>query len=379
MTLTGGMSLPKEVIQTVYAWGLNGTNGAVGALGLNDNLNRSSPTQLGAAGSTWVSISSNSGIVSGIKSDGTLWTWGDGTNGSGVGDIISRSSPVQVGILTNWSVSTSTFSTTIARKTDGTLWGWGYNTYGQLGLGDTVARSSPVQIGLLNTWTNKLTSYNGLWNTFAIKSDGTLWSWGYSGSGQLGLNDLVNRSSPVQVGTDTNWSSIFTGGVGFGVRTDGTLWSWGGTNNGQLGLNIQTAYRSSPTQVGLLTDWLNAKTGGNGLNPLIIKSNGTLWTWGAGSSVPSAAGAMGDGSAVSRSSPIQIGSLNTWTSVSSGGGGASATRSDNTLWSWGQNLYGGIGDNTLIARSSPVQIGGATWTNAILYGSAAVWAITTSQ
>ena len=93
-------------------------------------------------------------------------------------------------------------------KTARTLWVWGNNGQGRLGLGDVANRSSPVQVGSLTTWTAIVGTQR---NSFALKSDGTLWTWGHNGYGQLGLGDVANRSSPVQVGTGVNWTLI-TGG-----------------------------------------------------------------------------------------------------------------------------------------------------------------------
>jgi alpha-tubulin suppressor-like RCC1 family protein len=93
-------------------------------------------------------------------------------------------------------------------KTDGTLWSFGINFYGQLGLSNTVYRSSPVQVGGLTNW--KYVT-GGYYHTAAIKTDGTLWCWGYNIFGHLGLSDQINRSSPVQVGSLTTWKQV-TGG-----------------------------------------------------------------------------------------------------------------------------------------------------------------------
>jgi alpha-tubulin suppressor-like RCC1 family protein len=81
------------------------------------------------------------------------------------------------------------------------LWIWGYNVYGALGDGTTVSKSSPIQIGTLTNWKQVVC---GQYHTTAIKTDGTLWAWGFNNYGQLGDNTRVNKSSPIQVGTLTN-------------------------------------------------------------------------------------------------------------------------------------------------------------------------------
>ena len=151
----------------------------------------------------------------------------------------------------------------MALKTDGTGWTWGSNSSGMLGhnQGPTGQYSSPVQ--LPGTWASlsagRITG-NG------IKTDGTLWAWGINEKGQLGLNEShpgsYNKSSPTQVGADTTWSTNAFGAGSMGgvntstfIKTDGTLWSWGYNAMGQLGHNnvFPTQY-SSPTQIPG-TDW----------------------------------------------------------------------------------------------------------------------------
>jgi alpha-tubulin suppressor-like RCC1 family protein len=140
----------------------------------------------------------------------------------------------------------------VATKTDGTLWAWGGAQRGGLGLNNEVNRSSPTQVGILTTWlrVNAGSSYCCI----ATRTDGTLWTWGNNSDGRLGLNDQVYRSSPVQVGTNTNWNQIDLGRPAIATKTDGTLWVWGPNNFGQLGLN-NVVDRSSPTQVGIATNW----------------------------------------------------------------------------------------------------------------------------
>ena len=100
----------------------------------------------------------------------------------------------------------------------------------------------------------------------AIRSDGTLWSWGLNTSAQLGLGDVVNRSSPVQIGIDTNWQkvkatvavhpSVTNGGQFMAQKTDGTLWTWGQNTFGNLGDGTFIG-RSSPVQIGNDTTWVD--------------------------------------------------------------------------------------------------------------------------
>jgi len=236
-------------VAKLWSWGGNG----LGQLGLEDILDRSSPEQVGAL-TNWSSIAAGGAYHTlATKTDGSLWSWGRNTEGQlGQEDIIHRSSPVQVGALTDWSSVAGGLYHTLATKTDGSLWSWGDNTNGELGLEDILDRSSPEQVGALTNWSSAACGY---YHTLAIKTDGSLWSWGDNLYGQLGLEDILDRSSPVQVGALTTWSSVACGAYHtLATKTDGTLWSWGYNNNGQLGQE-DIIHRSSPVQVGALTGW----------------------------------------------------------------------------------------------------------------------------
>ena len=192
-----------------------------------------------------------------------MWSWGRNDSGKlGLGDTTSRSSPTQIGAGTTWSSVScgGQASFSVAVKTDQTMWSWGDNSYGQLGLNNTTNYSSPKQIGGIDGWLTVRTTVN---SCLAIKTNGTMWSWGRGASGQSGLGNTTSYSSPKQVGALTNWSNI--GPRPFSTqchvtKTDGTLWTWGGNFNGKLGLG-NTFDRSEPTQVGALTNWLTVASG----------------------------------------------------------------------------------------------------------------------
>src|SRR3989338_5693952 len=196
-----------------------------------------------------------------IKSDGTLWASGDNASGRlGLGDNTDRLSPTQVGTLTTWSKIAAGYHHSLAIKSDGTLWAWGYNVFGQLGLGDDTDRLSPTQVGTLTTWSKIAVGHN---HSLAIRPDGTLWAWGINGNWQLGLNDTTERTTPTQVGTLTTWSKVVAGFFhSIAIKSDGTLWGWGDNVYGQLGLSDATG-RATPTQVGTLTTWSDVAAGNN--------------------------------------------------------------------------------------------------------------------
>jgi alpha-tubulin suppressor-like RCC1 family protein len=288
-----------------------------------------------------------------------LWLWGRGANGGlGLNDTSNRSSPVQVGTNTTWSANTSAIAggtdMGFAIKTDGTLWSWGSNSYGGLGLNDAVARSSPTQVGASTNW-SKIATHGNF--SLATKTDGTLWSWGINLNGQLGTNSVVYRSSPTQVGADTTWLKITTGNYNsVAIKTDGTLWAWG---NGQRlpHNNTFSQSRSSPVLIGSYTDWADVAGGANIF--LALKTNGTIWSW--GNNYQGALG-LNAGQQDARSSPTQVGADTNWSSIAMGEHVASAIKTNGTLWSWGQNESGQLGINSVVYRSSPTQVGAdTTW------------------
>jgi alpha-tubulin suppressor-like RCC1 family protein len=248
---------------TLWAWG-NNQQGVFGnSRSQGDGFAAvSSPIQIGAS-TDWAELFAGYHNVIAIKTDGTLWGWGHNTGGTlGINNTISRSSPVQISSDTNWAkvavgVSGGGQDHCLAIKTDGTLWAWGDNDYGNLFTNNTIAYSSPVQIGSDTDWSEVS---GGLFASYAVKTDGTMWSAGYdSGYGQLGLGTRsIDKSSPTQIGALTTWLKA-TGGYysNVAVKTDGTLWSWGNNNAGQLGQGTtgSATSRSVPTQIGSDTNW----------------------------------------------------------------------------------------------------------------------------
>jgi alpha-tubulin suppressor-like RCC1 family protein len=326
LKLSGGYENTFAITDTgqLWAWGVQGLAGAAyfgGALGVGDFLNRSSPTQVGTM-TNWATVAgggfTNTQSTGAIKTDGTLWVWGRNGYGSLAGNA-TNGSPVQVGALTNWEKIAGGGYFFAAIKTDKTLWVWGRNNGGQLGLGDTDNRSSPTIVGSGTDWYEvTCAQQTGTANLVmqAVKTDGTLWGWGKQGSGVLGLGNSTYRSSPVQVGALTNWDNVWQGcgdnatpNIAFATKKDGTAWVWGSGNFGGLGLGNTNSY-NSPVQLGALTNWLNAKVSISTQRCAVVKSDNTLWTWGNGTY-----GRQGLGNTNNNSSPVQVGSLTTWQSV----------------------------------------------------------------
>jgi alpha-tubulin suppressor-like RCC1 family protein len=338
----------------LWVWGQND----YGEAGDGTSVAKSSPVQVAGTGANWKQVSSSGSTESkgAIKSDGTLWVWGNNNYGrlgnqSTVGTTVS--SPITVtGGGSNWKyVSMGYHSAGI--KTDGSLWTWGNNSVGQLGRSNVTMVSSPSQVGANTNWLYvEAKGWGAGAKTIAIKSDGTLWTWGLSSV----TPSAANASSPVQNGTLTSWKQCSAGYYSVAaIRNDGTLWTWGYDNSGGLGSNGGGNRNSPQTTIAGGSNWKEIACGG--IHTTAIKTDGTLWSWGNNDY-----GQVGDGTIVTRSSPVQIGLGTDWKKVSCSYGSSYALKTNGTIWSWGESTKGTLGIGDVARRSSPVQIGtGIDW------------------
>lgn len=343
----------------LYAWGLN-VNGET--TGTSDTTNKSTPTAVSSA-ITFKQVNIGDSISGYVTSNNELYLWGSNDYGQiGQGNTsTSRTSPLQVGSDKEWAgvfIGPSTKRYVHQVTTSGELWGQGRNSNGCLGDGAQIERSSPVQIGALTNW-YKGTHCNNInstanFTTFFIKTDGTLWGWGADSNGVLGQNtDGLSSVSPLQIGSATNWTHI----VAFNHHAHGlrgtSLYGWGQGSSGVIG-DGQLISQSSPVQIA--GSWSDVSAGDE--FAMGIKADGTLWGWGLGS-----VGQNGSETRTTSSSPVQVGALTNWSRVFCGGAFTIASKTDGTLWGWGDNSNSRLGLNDTVDRSSPVQIGVLTgWT-----------------
>jgi alpha-tubulin suppressor-like RCC1 family protein len=304
----------------------------------------------------------NPNIV-GITKSGDILTWGSNVNfqqGPIQGTIVA---PVLFGTTTLWpQISINTYHG-VGVRTNGaqrTLWTWGYNGYGQLGDGTVVNKSTPIQVGSLTVWESAVA---GSTATFALQTGGTLFSWGSNPNGYLGNGTSTTYfSSPVQVGSASSWTKISVGTSHvLGIKTGGSLWAWGTNYDGRLGNGTTILANSSPIQVttSAPNTWSNVFAGST--NSYGIKTDGTLWVWGYNT-----AGELGIGTVGDVSTPVQIGSATNWASVKPAIDHAIGLKTDGTIWGWGVNHKGQLGNGTTLSKptyiSTPIQIGsGTSW------------------
>ena len=296
-----------------------------------------------------------------LKSDGTVWTWGANLSGKlGIADTnqVRMASPVEVhgannlGFLNSVSAIMGCEMHNVALKSDGTVWSWGMNAFGQLGNGTTNDSWTPVQTGL--TAVPPLTSVVKLggrpYFTIAVKSDGTVWSWGMNRYGQMG-NGTVNPLSGPQVTVPTMVSNSWPGGsinsprqvtcgyqFGAALTTNGTVWTWGSGSHGELGQGAATT-SYYPAQVPGLTNIISISAGW--FHILAVKSDGTAWAWGNNSN-----GELGDGTTANRFNPVQVLNVSNAVAVSGGDSHSSALTADGMVWKWGLNDLGELGNGT---------------------------------
>lgn len=299
-----------------------------------------------------------------LQTDGTLWAKGSGYGGFlGFGNTDFVAEFTQIGADNNWTENISLNGTDVfAIKTDGTLWVWGINPLsGATGLGtyDDLGYFGPTQVGTDTNWA-KVASGNAF--TLAIKTNGTLWAWGNNAKGTLGTgnpDDLYKTNIPIQVGSETNWAKVFAGvaSLAYAIKTDGTLWSWGNNGNyiGYTDANINSNYRT-PHQIDTDT-WTTIAV--NIGSPMTdgIKTDGSLWGWGVSHFQ---AYFFGNGiDTYSSQTPLRIGSDSDWKEICVGPATTIALKNNGVRWGWGRNSNGyelGMGAGMTSVVTVPTQL-----------------------
>lgn len=299
-----------------------------------------------------------------------------------------------VQLQNNPNLDSITFSTTSATqaltfKFDGnklsqaaidsilSTWAATSNTNGYIDVRSQNPIHGPSAAGLVDVATLQGRSWTVLYDTEPTTTTTTtpapyyFYSWGQNTSGQLGDGTVISRSVPTQI---LMTGKVFTtlGGPA-GIDNNGNLWLWGVNTNGQVGDNT-VVNRSSPVQVfGGGTTWTKVET--STTHTMATKSDGTLWLWGNGGN-----GQLGTDANTHRSSPVQTkaGGTDWTTKFAIGNATSAAIKKDGSLWTWGFNSAGALGDNSVVQKQSPVQVTGSLVWAEIADGSQAMCGITTA-
>jgi len=348
----------------LWAWGRN----QYGQLGFANGVGHyTTPQKISGQENILRIAAANHSLI--LKVDGTVWGTGYNAYGQiGDGTEENKSEFTQTlgiggsGYLENVkAISCSMGGHSLAILADNTLAGWGNNGSGQLGEnGGAIEEHVPILCNI----TDVISVQAGHSATIVLKSDGTVWATGRNAEGQLGQGNHANSSTFLQVkdstGTDYLTDIIEIAGSGGGsyhfmaLKSDGTVWAWGYNAYGQCGAGDTEAYKTLPVQVikedgTPLTNIKHIAVGGN--CSFAITENGEVYCWGH-----NGYGQLGLGTTQSHSKAQLNPNINNVTKISSGWGHTFFLKNDGTLYACGYNYYGQLGDGTTQTRLTPVLI-----------------------
>jgi alpha-tubulin suppressor-like RCC1 family protein len=343
-------ALPALAPAGLYTWGNeifgdlgNGVNGGIPGFG-GQLMQADTPVSIPLPASVRQLVAYGQDGMA-LLSNGTVANWGDngaGQLGDGTQNI--RTTPFVISGLAGITqiagggpaIFFASDGHEMALDSAGTVWVWGDNSSGEAGNGTTggdvlTSQRVPGLSGVVQIAAGSESDY-------ALKSDGTVWAWGYNGSGQLGDDTTLNRLYPSQVGTLSGITKIAAGDlVAYAIRADGSVMAWGDNSDGLLGNGTDTGFASVPVQVPGLTG--ATQISASGYATLVLAgSSGTVWAWGGNYD-----GELGDGTTVTRYSPEQTG-LTGVSQISEGEDVSAAVLSGGSVLTWGENDVGELGD-----------------------------------
>jgi len=322
---------------TLWAWGGN----SYGQLGDGTTVNRrNAPVQVIGLDNV-IEISAGNEHNLALKEDGTLWAWGSNSNGElGNGTITASCIPVKVLTATDQvkvtAISAGHFYS-MAIKEDGTLWTWGYNRSGQLGNGTNVSSSYPINI---NFYTGVTAISAGSWNSIALTDSGVVWSWGDGQYGIVGDGTREQRYTPVPLHSVSG--SVEAISVGQVLKKDGTLRAWGHGIFDDYIAYVTPIQITGLNEIEAISDYM------------AIKTDGSLWAWGRGVILQNG---QYDGTTSTGNTPVKLNRISNVKSVDTGYDHTIALRQDGTVWTWGNNGSGQLGDGgTSTYRNIPYNV-----------------------
>ncbi len=381
---------------TVWAWG----SGLFGELGNGANADSSVPVPVSGLTQT-VAISGGQAQAYALKSDGSVWAWGyNGVGQLGNGSTNNSNVPVPVSVLTGVTAISAGNLSAFALRSDGSVWSWGVNEFGELGNGGSVVKTNiPAPITSLSG-VSAIAAQGE--SAQALKSDGTLWAWGYGLAGELGNGANVNSNVPVRVSVPGNVLALGTGSaaanaivivsqpVSISITPASASITVGGK---QLYAAVATYANGSTANVTSLVSWgtsdpttvsigasalaLGLKAGGpvtitatlggvtsNAASLIVVPAlSGTVVGWGY-----NFGGQLGNGSNANSNVPVSVSGITGVVAVAGGDVHSLALKSDGTMWAWGLNGFGQLGIGSFVSGNVPVQVSGITGVIAVAAG-----------
>ena len=341
----------------VKGWGDN----YYGQLGYLNNLmgNTAVPVVVPGLSGTITAVSAGGYHSLALKSDSTVWAWGNNSNGQlGDGTTTSSEIPAQVLGLSKVVAISAGYYYSLALKSDGTVWAWGYNGYGQLGDSTTTQTSLPVKARYL---VNIIAISAGETHALALRSDSTVWSWGYNYDGQLGLGTNSDSIYPCKVPGLSKIIAIDAGGYhSLALKSTGTVMGWGYNWNGQVGNGNQTS-SPVPLPVASLNNVKAISAGGN--HSMALKNDSTVWQWGEDLGTGGCFKKGGSNTVLQNNglpvtfnlTAMKVQGLANIIALGSGSQHALALRNDETGWAWGHGSSGKLGNGDYSNYPNPVQ------------------------
>ena len=336
---------------TLYCWGSN----SYGQLGDNSTTNRLIPTPVNGGG-TWKHVSAKFSHTCGIKSDNTLHCWGLNENGgTGLNTTTGNTLvPTEIDGGGSWKLVSTGQNHSCGIKSDDTLYCWGWNIFGQVGNNSITDRLVPTAVFGGGTW--KQVGTGGL-ITCGIKSNDSLHCWGSNSFGQVGDNSIIDRIVPTAVSGGGTWKHVAVGDThNCGIKSDDSLNCWGSNSRGQVGDSTSGTDRLVPTAISNGGSWIKASAGTQ--LSCAIKSDKTLLCWGNNSN-----GQIGNNSSQKQLAPAPVSGGGMWKHVAAGAAFSCGIKSDDSLYCWGTNGSGRTGLNNIVGETFvPTQVsGGGTW------------------
>lgn len=344
-------SLALKKDGTVWAWGGN----YWGQLGNGTDVDSKVPVQVklqnGGPVENIVAIAAGHSFSVAIQQDGKILVWGYLYVDSSTEFAVWTSTPTD-NSLGQWAAKDVVAGRDHVLILDqgGNLWSWGGNYYGQLGTGSDSPDETVYSIKPL--WIEHLTGIRaiaaGQDHSLAVKSDGSIWYWGFTHYSPEG-DEYLYEPTPLPLGSTTGGDSVAAGNShSLVLLANGNVLAWGDNVDGQLGDGAMTVRSVVSAVTGL--SGMTQVSAGNG-HALALKSDGSVWAWGAGQN-----GQLGMGRRANVSRPTKIENLSGIKKIFAAGSHSLAIKNDGTLWAWGNNYYGQLGDDSTEDRNKPVQV-----------------------